>query len=394
MKCLRLLCWDTITQPNSSPFANINSAYGFGNNSGWLTRGFTGHEHLPQFNLINMNGRLYDPIVGRMLSVDNNVADATNTQAYNKYSYVVNNPLKYTDPSGWKLKQVTEKNSLPEEFYMFGGGSGGGYINLSGYNYQAPYSVYADNPGYYTSVYGGTANWVVTTTTTQGNGMPNWNKGISSTMYYFDNTTTTNYHYFNASTHSDRISDGGNIIQYMNNATAGIPAQYLWAGNGKGGTTTNWIDKAENKINNFFSKYDKITFPVFMIPEKVLYSAKTLSLYNSISKIQLPFNFIGINVNPSTFYHSISATNAIGEFGSYLSIGISAKRLALGQGSKTWNIADGLVSFGATKNIYGAIFALNYPTFKSIIQDVQNGNDLYENPIIKVLFIFPNPQKK
>ena len=40
--------------------------------------------------------RLYDPIVGRMLSPDNNVADATNTQAYNRYSYVMNNPLSYT----------------------------------------------------------------------------------------------------------------------------------------------------------------------------------------------------------------------------------------------------------------------------------------------------------
>lgn len=66
----------------------------------WLYRGFTGHEHLPQFNLINMNGRLYDPIVGRMLSPDNNIQMPDNTQNYNRYSYALNNPLRFTDPDG------------------------------------------------------------------------------------------------------------------------------------------------------------------------------------------------------------------------------------------------------------------------------------------------------
>jgi RHS repeat-associated protein len=50
--------------------------------------------------LINMNGRLYDPLLARMLSPDNYVQAAGNTQSYNRYSYCVNNPLKYTDPSG------------------------------------------------------------------------------------------------------------------------------------------------------------------------------------------------------------------------------------------------------------------------------------------------------
>jgi RHS repeat-associated protein len=59
-----------------------------------------GHEHSPQFGLINMNGRMYDPVVGRMLSVDNFVQDGTSTQSFNRFSYVVNNPLKFTDPSG------------------------------------------------------------------------------------------------------------------------------------------------------------------------------------------------------------------------------------------------------------------------------------------------------
>lgn len=66
----------------------------------WLYRGYTGHEYYDEFELINMNGRMYDPIVGRMLSVDNFVQDPTNTQSYNRYSYVLNNPFKYTDPSG------------------------------------------------------------------------------------------------------------------------------------------------------------------------------------------------------------------------------------------------------------------------------------------------------
>ena len=66
----------------------------------WLYRGYTGHEHLAEFGLINMNARLYDPVLGRMLSPDNYVNDYFGSQAFNRYSYANNNPLKYTDPSG------------------------------------------------------------------------------------------------------------------------------------------------------------------------------------------------------------------------------------------------------------------------------------------------------
>ncbi len=66
----------------------------------WLYRGFTGHEHLLQFALINMNGRIYDPIQGRMLSPDNLNTSPWYTQRYNKYSYAMNNPLSYIDPDG------------------------------------------------------------------------------------------------------------------------------------------------------------------------------------------------------------------------------------------------------------------------------------------------------
>ena len=66
----------------------------------FLGRGYTGHEHLQQFGLINMNARLYDPLLGRFLSPDPYVQAPDFTQNFNRYSYALNNPLKYTDESG------------------------------------------------------------------------------------------------------------------------------------------------------------------------------------------------------------------------------------------------------------------------------------------------------
>ncbi|MEN2416228.1 FG-GAP-like repeat-containing protein [Flavobacterium mesophilum] len=65
-----------------------------------LDRGYTGHEHLQSVGLINMNARLYDPILHRFLQIDNYIQNPEDTQSYNQYGYVLNNPLKYTDPSG------------------------------------------------------------------------------------------------------------------------------------------------------------------------------------------------------------------------------------------------------------------------------------------------------
>lgn len=65
-----------------------------------LQRGYTGHEMLNDFDIINMNGRLYDPVLGRFLSPDNFVQMPDNAQSYNRYSYCLNNPLKCTDSSG------------------------------------------------------------------------------------------------------------------------------------------------------------------------------------------------------------------------------------------------------------------------------------------------------
>ena len=57
-----------------------------------LVGGYTGHEHLLSVGIINMNGRLYDPLLHRFLSPDNFVQDLSNTQNFNRYGYVLNNP--------------------------------------------------------------------------------------------------------------------------------------------------------------------------------------------------------------------------------------------------------------------------------------------------------------
>ena len=51
-------------------------------------------------DLTNCNARLYDPALGRFLMPDPLIQDPASTQNFNRYSYCLNNPLKYTDESG------------------------------------------------------------------------------------------------------------------------------------------------------------------------------------------------------------------------------------------------------------------------------------------------------
>ena len=67
-------------------------------------RGYTGHKHVDSMGLIHMNGRVYDPVIARFLSADPIIQAPSNLQSLNRYSYVINNPLSYTDPSGYGWK--------------------------------------------------------------------------------------------------------------------------------------------------------------------------------------------------------------------------------------------------------------------------------------------------
>ncbi len=85
--------WGRPRNPQNWTFNNIPAM-------ALLDRGYTGHEHLADYGLINMNGRMYDPILGQMLSPDPYIQGVGGTQGFNRYSYCMNNPLSYIDPSG------------------------------------------------------------------------------------------------------------------------------------------------------------------------------------------------------------------------------------------------------------------------------------------------------
>ncbi|MBS4056767.1 MAG: hypothetical protein KGZ82_05580 [Bacteroidales bacterium] len=142
---------------NSEPHAT------FASTTFLFDRGYTGHEHLYGMQLLNpdtlhcislsgsaiamlalrcdsanqasadMNGRVYDPFVARFLSPDPFIPNATATQSYNRYSYCINNPLKYTDPSGYTQKpddyefKHGEGSSNMFNAPFFGAGYNGGF---------------------------------------------------------------------------------------------------------------------------------------------------------------------------------------------------------------------------------------------------------------------------
>lgn len=95
-------------EPRTADWTNPpkRTFYPLGNNEDLLDpavtrRGFTQHEHLDRHSLIHMNGRLYDYLLGRFLGVDPIVQFPTNSQSLNPYSYILNNPLSGTDPTGY-----------------------------------------------------------------------------------------------------------------------------------------------------------------------------------------------------------------------------------------------------------------------------------------------------
>ena len=76
---------------------------------GAVKLGFTGHRHDDELGLIDAKGRVYDSAQKRFLTPDIYLPDPLSSQSYNRYSYVANNPLRYTDPTGFMPSPADHK---------------------------------------------------------------------------------------------------------------------------------------------------------------------------------------------------------------------------------------------------------------------------------------------
>ena len=68
----------------------------------YTDRGYTDQEQLDNLSLVHMNGRVYDPTVGRFISADPGVQDWSYSQSFDRYAYVYDDPMNATDPSGFE----------------------------------------------------------------------------------------------------------------------------------------------------------------------------------------------------------------------------------------------------------------------------------------------------
>ncbi|SEL19694.1 RHS repeat-associated core domain-containing protein [Atopomonas hussainii] len=144
---------ETVTDANGAllekrsyaPFGGVRGADWSNTPAALLTtrRGFTDHEHLAESGLIHMNGRAYDPALGRFLSADIVYQDTANAQFFNRYSYVFNSPFSGVDPTGYfcigfcglnipftdiplgyELNDLPEKNLMQKPNFLLNGLSG------------------------------------------------------------------------------------------------------------------------------------------------------------------------------------------------------------------------------------------------------------------------------
>jgi len=95
---------------------------------------FTGARFDGTIGLYQMGARWYDPILGRWLQADSMVPDPLNPAAWNRFSYVYNNPASYVDPGGhvaWVPILIFGGA------FLIGAGAGGYYAYYQGYGFES-----------------------------------------------------------------------------------------------------------------------------------------------------------------------------------------------------------------------------------------------------------------
>ncbi len=176
-----------------------------------------------------MNGRVYDPQVGAFLSPDPFVQAPYNTQSYNRYAYVFNNPMKYVDPSGYRLEAAFE-----DEARRGGGGGGNYYSSLMGlYDLNRNHAAgnWADQYGGYGSSATGMAsqaNYLLKNTVYGGT----WSSNGGSHIFTFSESMTyafsqANYEIVGSPTLGGNGNVNFGLINHATNFAAGL-SMHQW----------------------------------------------------------------------------------------------------------------------------------------------------------------------
>ncbi len=108
------------TRGGRTTFTPFGASATISNLAKLLDTGYTGHHEDAELGLVNMKGRIYDPSLRQFLSADPYVQFPALSQSWNRYSYVLNNPMNYTDPTGFQSYNDGDGGSGS------GGGGGGG----------------------------------------------------------------------------------------------------------------------------------------------------------------------------------------------------------------------------------------------------------------------------
>ena len=351
-------------------------------------RGFTGHEHMTAFGLINMNGRCYDPLTSSFLSVDAYVQDPTSAQAFNRYAYCGYNPLRYTDPTGWS----------PDGY--------GRQPQQQCYDPTARY--HSDDPndvlwGRSVHPWGNSSSGYINGTAVTSTGYTEGNYGLHGSNYTVDtkgyvrneggNNMTYDVLYSADAFYSGDFSNG--LIVYDLSILSGLTEERLdyWSwGDGKGGygnyTATESIDEAF-KVYDFMTHNTNVEWEIngFRTNESKEYVINTTHFPTKVKQITTLKCYSDYNLIFRMHNHTLSdgTKGASGDRlrGDMNMIMDLHEKQFQGKDIHQWHVYNGITSKFPSHYLYhNATSVLYYytPTQNSIyIRKVKSYKDLYRN---------------
>lgn len=352
-------------------------------NSNYLIRGYTGHEHLNEVGIINMNGRIYDPVLGRFLQPDPYVQDIYNLQNYNRYSYTLNNPLKYFDLSGYDYgttyiaSAVTYNYSTMSVQYTtyviptYNAGYAYNYNSFSGYA-SAPYVAYTTNSNGMTSTSFGAVYASGGTGFSGNNVNTNINFGYSGTETGYNNG---NY-YSNTFNYSQSYNYSG-----------GIPVQTTSGNADNLGLALSITDVGAGFYTGYLHNYDTYISTSgqelsFRLPNGALRTTQQAQMYMTFNTT---LKGIGTTASIlSTAYSGYKVVNGSATTMDRVDFGVGLTGLGAGVGTSLgvisnpvgWTIGVATAIYGGTR-LLGDLIGNYNPSGHGVGQYYDYGTGLY-----------------